>query len=444
MSHLGISFPGVNLMRKYANEKPPLRAELFTADQMAQYSKSLAESHIIGIGQTPDKLLRRLADNEDVLVEVHDLLTETVTANRRITPAAEWLLDNFYLIEDQIRTGKKHLPKGYSESLPWLSKGPSEGFPRVYDIALGIISHSDGRVDAAALSGFIAAYQSVTHLELGELWAIPIMLRLALIENLRRVAVRIAIGRINRNLADYWAEKMKEVAQKDPKSLILVIADMARSDPPMESSFVAELTRHLQGKGPTLALPLTWMEQRLSEMEMTSNDLVQQESQKQAADQVSMSNSIGSLRFLANMDWREFIETMSVVEQTLREDIDGVYSKMDFATRDHYRHVVERIAKISKTPQQEVAKIAIDLCRENASSGQPDSRRSHVGYYLVDNGLIQTERRAKVRLSFWKKVKRAIGRHPFLLFISAIIFLSAFLRVATVFHPPAYFPAVHL
>jgi cyclic beta-1,2-glucan synthetase len=427
LSHLGISFPGVNLMRKYANEKPPLRAELFTADQMAQYSKALAVSHTINTGQTPDQLLKRLADNEDVLIEVHDLLTETVIANRRITPAGEWLLDNFYLIEDQIRTGKKHLPKGYSESLPWLSKGPSQGLPRVYDIALAIIAHSDGRVDAAGLSGFIAAYQSITNLELGELWAIPIMLRLALIENLRRVAVRIAIGRINRNLADYWADKMKEIAEKDPKSLILVIADMARSDPPMESSFVAELTRRLQGKGPTLALPLTWMEQRLSEMELTSNDLVQQESQKQAADQVSMSNSIGSLRFLANMDWREFIETMSIVEQTLREDIDGVYGKMDFYTRDNYRHVVEKIAKISDTSQHDVARIAIGLCLENAALEKSDPRMSHVGYYLVDKGLVQTEKIAKARFSIWQRLRRRISRHPLFLYAGSIILITLLL-----------------
>ena len=432
LSHLGISFPGVNLMRKYANEKPPLRAELLTVDQMAQYSKALAQSHTLGTGQVPDQLLKRLADNEDVLVEVHDLLTETVIANRRITPAGEWLLDNFYLIEDQIRTGKKHLPKGYSESLPWLLNGPSEGLPRVYDIALEIISHSDGRVDAGGLSGFIAAYQTVTSLELGELWAIPIMLRLALIENLRRVAVRMAIGRINRNLADYWADKMKEVAEKDPKSLILVIADMARSDPPMESSFVAELTRRLQGKGPTLALPLTWMEQRLSELDLTSNDLVQQESQKQAADQVSMSNSIGSLRFLANMDWREFIETMSVVEQTLREDIDGTYGKMDFYTRDRYRHVVERIAKISNTSQQEVARIAINLCLLNASSEKPDPRTLHVGYYLVDKGLALTEKRARARYSAWGNLKKSICRHPLMFYAGSIILFTLIATAALV------------
>ena len=215
----------------------------------------------------------------------------------------------------------------------------------MYDIALETISHGDGRVDPESLRSFVAAYQTVTGLKLGELWAIPIMLRLALIENLRRVGARIAADRIDRNRADYWADQMTEIAEKDPKSLILVIADMARSIPPMVSSFVAELARRLQGQGPALALPLTWIEQRLSESGLTIEQLVQSESQQLAADQVSISNSIGSLRFLGAMDWREFVETMSVVEQILREDPDGVYGKMDFATRDRYRHVVEKIAK---------------------------------------------------------------------------------------------------
>jgi len=130
-----------------------------------------------------------------------------VTANRQITPAGEWLLDNFYLIEEQIRTAKRHLPKGYSRELPRLAHGPSAGLPRVYDIALETIAHGDGRVDPESLRRFVASYQTVTALKLGELWAIPIMLRLALIENLRRVAARSAAGRIDRNLADFWSTR---------------------------------------------------------------------------------------------------------------------------------------------------------------------------------------------------------------------------------------------
>src|SRR4030095_16627202 len=156
----------------------------------------------------------RLAENEEMLIEVHELVTESAKAISRISPAAEWLLDNFYLIEEQIYIGKKHLPKGYSESLPRLVKGPSAGLPRVYDVALEIISHSDGRVDLKSLYNFVTSYQTVSTLKLGELWAIPIMLRLALIENLRRLAAQLAIDRINKNLADYWADLMHEMDKK--------------------------------------------------------------------------------------------------------------------------------------------------------------------------------------------------------------------------------------
>ena len=341
---------------EYASKEPPLRSELFSADQMEQHGKTLAGSHRLGLERAPDRLLTRLAENEAVLIDACNLLTEAIKADRRITPAGEWLLDNFYLIEEQIRTAKRHLPKGYSRELPRLGSGPSAGLPRVYDMALETISHGDGRVDAEGLSRFVAAYQTVTVLKLGELWAIPIMLRLALIENLRRVGARIAAGSMDRNLADYWADQMTEIAEKDPKSLILVIADMARSNPPMGSAFVAELARRLQGQSPALALPLTWIEQRLAESGLTIEQLVQSENQQQAADQVSISNSIGSLRFLAAMDWREFVETMSIVEQTLREDPGGVYGRMDFATRDRYRHVVEKIAKQSRLAEEEVAR----------------------------------------------------------------------------------------
>ena len=321
-----------------SDEEPPLRSELFSADQMEQHGKRLAAAHQLDPRRATDRLIARLADNESVLDGACDFLTAAVKANRRITPAAEWLLDNFYLIEEQIRTARRHLPRGYSRELPRLGNGPSRGLPRVYDIALEAISHGDGRVDSESLGRFVAAYQTITALQLGELWAIPIMLRLALIENLRRVSVRMTAAGRYRGQAESWADQMTEVAGTDPKSLILVIADMARSDPPMVGPFVAELARRLQGQGPALALPLTWIEQRLSESGQTIEQLVQTENQQQATDQVSISNSIGSLRFLGAMDWREFVETTSVVDQVLREDPGGVYGGMDFSTRDRYRH----------------------------------------------------------------------------------------------------------
>jgi cyclic beta-1,2-glucan synthetase len=380
-----------------SDEELPLRSELFSADQMAQHGKSLARLHSLVAGPAPDRLLARLAANESVLVGVCKMLTLAVTEKRRITPAGEWLLDNFYLIEEQIRTAKRHLPKGYSRELPRLAQGPSAGHPRVYDLALETVAHGDGRVDTETLGRFVAAYQTVTVLKLGELWAIPIMLRLAVIENLRRVGVRVAAGWEERNLAGSWADRMTETAENDPKSLVLVIADMARSSPPMVSAFVAELVRRLQGRGSALALPLSWLEQRLSELGLTIEQMVHAENQQQAANQVSISNSIGSLRVLGAMDWQVFVEERSMVEQTLRADPGATYCGMDFATRDRYRHAVEQIARKCKIAETEVARKAVDLARGVARpdvGGAPTPRSTHVGFYLVDKGRGQLEQAA--------------------------------------------------
>ncbi len=416
---------GTAKARKVGGDELPLRSELLSSDQMKQYGKILAGSHELRAELTPDRLLPRLADNEAALTDACDLLTDAVKANRRIAPAGEWLLDNFYLIEEQIRTARRHLPKGYSRELPRLQSGPSAGLPRVYDIALETISHSDGRLDPESLAGFVAAYQTLTDLTLGELWAIPIMLRLALIENLRRVGARIARDRIDRNRADHWADQMTETAEKDPKSLILVIADMARSNPPMVSSFVAEFARRLQGQSSALALPLTWIEQRLSESGQTIDQLVQSENQQQAADQVSISNSIGSLRSLGAADWRTFVESMSTVEQTLCQDPGGVYGAMDFPTRDRYRHAVEKRAKKSPLSETEVARKALQLAHEGAAANGVDDRTAHVGFYLIDEGLERLEKLSEVRRSPADALREAARRFPLACYLGMILLLTA-------------------
>ena len=405
------------------DNEPPLRAELLSDDQMKQHARVLAASHELALRWAPDRLLARLSDNEGVLIETCRLLTEALAADRRIVPAGEWLLDNFYLVEEQIRTARRHLPRGYSRELPRLRSGPSAGLPRVYDVALEAISHGDGRVDPESLGGFIAAYQTVAALKLGELWAVPIMLRLALIENLRRVGARVAGARIQRDRAAAWAEEMSAVAQKDPKSLILVTADMARANPPMASSFVAELAHRLQAL--TLTLPLTWIEQRLSESNLTIEQVVHTENQQQAADQVSISNSIGSLRILGATDWRKFVEGVSAVEQTLREDPVGVYPKMEFATRDHYRRIVEKIARRSPLAESEVARQAILLAQAGPTRGNDDQRTRHVGFYLIDQGLPRLERAAHMRGSLAGGFRGPSGRFLPFLYLGCIAMLAA-------------------
>ena len=408
------------------NDEPPLRAELFSSDQMEQHGVRLASTHSLLSALARDQLLSRLAANEGVLTQTRDRLTTAVAAKHGITPAGEWLLDNFYLVEEQIRTARRHLPKGYSRELPALAEGASAGLPRVYDIALENIAHGDGRVDPDSLSRFVAAYQTVKPLRLGELWAIPIMLRLALIENLRRVAVRIAAGSTDRDVAANWADRLTEVARHDSKSLILVIADMARSHPPMSTPFVSELARRLQGQGPALALPLTWIEQQLAESGLSIEKLVHSGNRQRAADQVSISNSIGSLRLLGTMDWRKFVEAMSLVEQTLRTDPADAYATMDFASRDRYRHVIEEVARAARLPEETVASHAIELARTSADGASPDGRTGHVGYYLIDRGKAELERATRARRSFGSRLLHAAREYPLPPYLASITLLTLF------------------
>ena len=240
-------------LTKPADEQP-LRAELFSIDQLERHAKAIAASHQLAAGRARDKLLPRLDENERVLIETYDLVTAAADQNRRIEPAAEWLLDNFYLVEEQIRAIRRLLPPSYSRELPRLASGPAASFPRAYGIALELIAHVDGRVDAASLNGFIASYQSVEPLKLGELWALPLMLRLALIENLRRVAVRIAAARRDRDLAGDWAERMVSVVEQKPTDLILVLADMARANPPLSGRVPGGADAAFAGAEPELRL----------------------------------------------------------------------------------------------------------------------------------------------------------------------------------------------
>lgn len=417
------------LFREYGDDLP-LRSEMFGGAQLEQHAQALAEWHQVDLRQGPDRLLARLADNEKILLETYKLVTDVDQQLRRISPASEWLLDNFFLIEEQIRTARRHLPKQYSRGLPRLLNGPSAGYPRVYDIALELISHADGRIDGDYLQSFVAAYQRGRHLKLCELWAIPTMMRQALIENLRRVAARIARGTLDRTSASSWADQFLECAEKTPKNLILLVADMARPNPTLTTAFVAEMARRLQGQSQALAFPLTWIEQQLSEHGQSIEQMVLLAGQQQAINQVSIANSINSLRELDAIDWRKFVEALSVVEQSLLTDPARVYGEMDFSTRDEYRHVIEAIAKQSPLTEREVANQAVRLAQHNATKHGTAHRTAHVGYFLIDKGLSELEQATRRRRSLSARIGRLTRKMPLAAYLTSVFAVATLVTAA--------------
>lgn len=407
---------------------PSMPAEIFTADQMERHGVTVALSHELAIKYKPNILLQRLKQSETQLINTYQILNEKNKINSSFfSPAREWLLDNFYLIQEQIDTIRRNLPKGYGKTLPQLA-GDLPGYPRIYDIALEIIEHGDGRWDLENLKRFFIAYQSVSSLTLGELWATPITLSIAMIENLSRASAHIVTDRDDRNLANHWADRMIDVAVSEPKNLVLAIADMARSEPHMSSAFVAELARRLQGAA--LGLALSWIEQHLAEEGLSIEELVQAENKQQAANQVTISNCIAGLRRLNEIDWRDFVEKMSVVEERLLMDPSCTYQNMDFGTRDHYRHVIEDLARASGQPEEAVADAAIMLADEytrklNSGADLEMFPECHVGFYLISKGFPQLNQTLGIQLTDWQKLVDFVKDNIFACYLFSILFITA-------------------
>lgn len=354
--------------------------------QLREHARWLAESHRLIRGKRKDLLLPRLAQNEEILVHSFLIVESAARSKQRMVPAAHWLLDNFYILEEQIWSARHHLPKSYSIELPRLAEGDRRGFPRVYDLIFNLILYSDGLVDASSLENFVAGYQEVSPLQMGELWALPIMLRFSLLETARQTAARIAAGSIDLYNANYWADQIAKISPKNNDAMLQLMAKFVASRPRLSTTFMAELARRLQALYHTPSLPMSWLEQHLASTERNLNGLFLTESQQEAADQVSMGHTVTSLRFVESLDWRKFVEKHSEVHAILCLDPYQAYNTMDFPTRDRYRHVVEAMAKRSSKPESFVAKAAINYSEKSKETYGIKDHRSHVGFYLIDEG----------------------------------------------------------
>ena len=383
------------------SEEAPLRAELLGVVQLDARASDIAAGHVLSTtSHAPERLLARLSDNERSIHAAYRVITDAVLKLHTITPAAEWFIDNHPLIEEQVRTARRHLPRGFSRELPRVhvlhesNDGPADDeIPRVYAIALDLVSHTHGRVDDASVSAFVQGYQRVAALKLGELWAVPIMLRLALIENLRRIVARITLGRRERARAGVWMGRLLRIQKTRRQDVILILADMVRQSPVLTDSFVAELASRLQAHGKTLALATAWLDQRLAERGEVVAHVFERVNQSQANDQVAIGNTIGGLRGLSGIDWPAFVERLSVVEQVLLQDPAGVYATLSFDTKDALRHAVERLAKKSlrtahPRSELEVARAVVALAATHLASAPDDGSVAspdvgHIGAVLT-------------------------------------------------------------
>ncbi|MDH4349409.1 MAG: cyclic beta 1-2 glucan synthetase, partial [Gemmatimonadota bacterium] len=335
------------------------------------------------------------------------------------------------MLQDHIGEVRQSLPGGYYRELPELADGPLAGYPRVYEVAITLISHSEGRVDLANVSSFVGAFQQVAVLTLGELWALPAMLRLGLIENVRRMALRTVQRLDELESADRAAARIAQAGQTGQDELDRELDRFASTPPPLTPTFISRFLQQLRIEGGTLPAVVR-LEQWIAEEALSAEEATARTTGRLALTQVMMANSITSLRAIGQMEWRSFVEEQSRVEAVLRTDPSGFYSRMTFATRDHYRHVVERIARRTGRAEEEVARLAIQCAALGQQDESGDPRRAHVGYYLIDDGLALLQARTGYRRMAGEALARRVRRFPSVVFVGGVATATA-LALAALF-----------
>ena len=282
------------------NSKRPVREELFSTERLEEHAISLAkEQTVTSALHVVLPLQSRLSQNAEVLLDAYNASAKELENGKGVVPAAEWLLDNYHIVEEQIREVRNDLPANYYCQLPKLASGPFIGYPRVFGLAWAYVAHTDSYFDADNLRKFVTAYQTVTPLSIGELWAVAITLRIVLIENLRRLVDQITAGRLARADADQLTENL---LMSDHSHAVLLKDIQNRWAEPLSEIFAAQLAKRLRDQDPRTTAVLEWLEQRLASQHLRIEDVVLHSQLSEGASNVSVRNVINSMRWISDID----------------------------------------------------------------------------------------------------------------------------------------------
>jgi len=427
------------------NDPNPVRQELFGVERLESHAKSLAAAQQVTLKpQRVTSLHARLDDNDKTLLAAYRGSIIELENGRAVVPAAEWLLDNYHLVEDQIREIRDDLPLGYYRQLPKLASGPFAGYPRVFGLVWAYVAHTDSHFDVDMLCRFITAYQSIQPLTIGELWAVAITLRIVLIENLRRLADQISLARIDRQDANHLTDKLLQ----DGNAKSALDADIvARATGPLSEHFAAQLAKRLRDQDPRTMPALEWLEQRLQQQSLSVTEVVQHAHQRQGASNVSIRNIILSLRLISDIDWADVFESVSLVDQCLCGR--SAFASMDFATRNLYRSAIEQLAKRSPCSELQVAehvlrkanshRDAMDAPDKSETNAEPPNKGdvtdkeslSDPGFYLIDAGRTELEKLIAFQPSIGQYCNRLQIRLGIAGYMGSILLLVSLLLLGT-------------
>src|SRR6059036_2382157 len=408
----------------------PLWDERPSSQRLSENAAHLGRTLAVSRGAKPRgaSFLHRLLEIEDALEWTNMSLTMSAEARHAFTLSAEWLLDNAYLIREQVTDLRKSLPQKYYGKLPLIANGPAAGLPRVYHVAAEMVAETDGALEPEIIRRFLAAFQAIAPLDIGELWALPLMLRLQLLECLRSLAIQVDQQQRESEEADFWANRLITAVRHSSPQLLKIMEQLLERYPEPTPHFASELVAHLYDDEGALPVVSGWLERSLRSPLL---EVMQQEHRHQAVQQTALTNAINSCRRLAQIQWRELFQSTSWAESELAADPAGVYARMDFETRDRCRSAVEEIARWSRCSEQKTIDQALALAK-----AAEDEVARHVGYFLIDAGRPALERATNARVPLAERSRRWLRAHA-----TGAYFGSIFLLTAAMVAAPLVFSA---
>ena len=410
----------------------PIIAEIFGPERSRQHARTLAESQTTTDHPQPvHSIINRLNDNAAELLKCVREITAAIGDGKPVTPAAEWLIDNYHLVEEQIRQTKADLPPGYYSQLPKLDTGPLAGHPRIFGLVWAHVAHTDSSFSPASLSDFVNEYQQVQPLTIGELWAVAISLRLILIENLRRISVRITAARRAREQADRLADLVLQ-----PQAQKAAVEEQYRllESKDIHNAFAVQLIHRLRDQDGLAVHTLEWLESRVEEGGHSLDSTVSDEHHRQSAANVTVRNIITSMRYVSDVNWENWFDGVSLVDRELRDRSD--FGEMDFPSRTLYRTAVEELARGSAHDELEVTRLALDNAA--SSSGIDSEAGRDPGYFLIGPGRTEFEQHLKFRPPLLRRVRmtlKAMGLAGYIGMIALVTLALLWAMISKVFTP---------
>jgi cyclic beta-1,2-glucan synthetase len=413
---------------------------ILTPDDLKNHAIGIARNQIVRRSpRALNWLISRMNSNYKLILEAYRILNEDVQKNLFVPPAAEWLLDNFYVIEEEFNDIKQNMPKKGFARLPVLKTGYLKGYPRIFAIALEIVSHTDGIIDESTITGFIEAYQTQKVLSSEELWALAIMIRISLIEKLRQISAKMLETRKQWRKAEEMGELINHNENKAKEEVLWFINEYFKNGGKKYSSFIEHLVKKLKKQGDKALPIIRFIDEKLDDQGLKSDDVVTFEHQIQASLQVSIGNSLTSLKFVQSVDWNDVFESLSYVENILRRDPANAYTEMDFESKNYYRNAINKLARICNVSETLIAIKALECANERNTRNKEDiqndvndirnnqTRRgplNHIGYYILGKGRAYLLKKINCKTTSIRPLEETVKKRPALFYIGIIVILT--------------------